>query len=312
MNLDDKIFVAGHNGLVGKAITSRLVSLGYKNVITQDRKQLDLCKKQHVENFFQCYKPNYVINAAAKVGGIHANNTFPADFILENLEIQNNLIHSSWLHGVKKFLFLGSVCIYPKFATVPIKEESLLTGMLEPTNEAYAIAKIAGIKMCQAYYRQHGFQSVCIMPSNLYGPGDNFHPENSHVIPGMIHKLATNNTQVVFWGDGSAQREFLHVDDMAAACLFLLKHPETGYGDVYNAGSGENISIKKLSDILVNITKYTGNITWDRDKPNGTPNRPLDSSKIRNLGWTPKIKLNDGLQNTYEWYLQNINNIRKI
>tara|TARA_R110000868_G_scaffold165572_1_gene399127 strand:+ start:1259 stop:2197 length:939 start_codon:yes stop_codon:yes gene_type:complete len=301
MELNAKIYVAGHRGLVGSAIVGHLQRLGYSNLVLQTRQQLDLMDPQQVEKFFQMYKPDYVFDAAAKVGGIYSNNTYSAEFIYENTMIQTNLIHNSWKYGVKKFLFLGSVCIYPKFAPVPVQESSLLNGALEPTNEPYAVAKIHGIKMCEAYYKQHGFKSVCIMPSNLYGPGDNFHDLNGHVIPAMMQKFYKNKKgTVVLWGDGTPQREFLHSTDMASACVFLMQHYDTGKAELINAGSGENISILELSKLLSNISNFQGSIIWDNSKPNGTPNRPLDNSKIFKMGWQPKIPLQQGLQETYK------------
>jgi len=295
-----KIYVAGHRGLVGSAIVKHLGSLGYSNLILKSRQELNLMDSRQVEEFFQTYKPDYVFDAAAKVGGIHSNDTYSADFIYENTLIQSNLIHNSWKYGVKKFLFLGSVCIYPKFAPVPIKESSLLNGSLEPTNESYAVAKIHGIKMCEAYYKQYKFPSVCIMPSNLYGPGDNFHDLNGHVIPAMMQKFYKNKKgTVILWGDGTPQREFLHSSDMASACVFLMQHQDTGKADLINAGSGENISILELSNLLSKISNFQGSIIWDKSKPNGTPNRPLDSTKILDMGWRPKISLQQGLQETY-------------
>lgn len=301
MDQNAKIYVAGHRGLVGSAIVKHLVSLGYRNLILKTRQELDLIDSLQVDQFFQTYKPDYVFDAAAKVGGIHSNNTYGAEFIYENTMIQNNLIHNSWKYGVKKFLFLGSVCIYPKFAPVPVKESSLLNGLLEPTNEPYAVAKIHGIKMCEAYYKQYKFPSVCIMPSNLYGPGDNFHDLNGHVIPAMMQKFYKNKTgNVTLWGDGTPQREFLHSADMASACVFLMQHKDINKAELINVGSGENISILELSKLISKVSSFNGNITWDKSKPNGTPNRPLDSSKILDMGWRPKITLHQGLKETYE------------
>ena len=304
MNLTDKIYIAGHRGLVGSAIVRYLTTHGYKNLICKTRQELDLSDPSQVEQFFKKYQPDYVFDAAAKVGGIYSNDTYSADFIYENTMIQTNLIHNSWKHGVKKFLFMGSVCIYPKFAPVPVQESSLLQGNLEPTNQAYAIAKIHGIKMCEAYYKQHSFKSVCIMPSNLYGPNDNFHSVNGHVIPAMIQKFHNNKTGTVsLWGDGSPQREFLHSDDMASACVFLMKSPNTGPAELINVGSGENISILQLSELIAQTTSFRGTIVWDDSRPNGTPNRPLDSSRILNMGWRPNISLSQGLKDVYEYFL---------
>lgn len=304
MNLTDKIYVAGHRGLVGSAIVRFLLARGFTNLICKTRQELDLRDPYQVENFFLKYQPDYVFDAAAKVGGIYSNDVYSADFIFENTMIQTNLIHNSCKHGVKKFLFMGSVCIYPKFAPVPVKESSLLQGSLEPTNQAYAIAKIHGIKMCEAYYKQHGFKSVCVMPSNLYGPNDNFHSVNGHVIPAMIQKFHNNKTgTVTLWGDGSPQREFLHSDDIASACVFLMKSPNTGQAELINVGSGENISILDLSRIVAQVTSYQGTIVWDKSRPNGTPNRPLDSSKILNMGWRPNISFQQGLRDVYQSFL---------
>jgi GDP-L-fucose synthase len=307
MDSNAKIYVAGHKGLVGSAIVRRLRELGYEDIITASRKELDLTNSNEVARFFHYERPDYVFDAAAKVGGIYANDTYSADFIYENLMIQNNLIHSSHVYNVKKFLFMGSVCIYPKYAETPVKEESLLTGYLEPTNEAYAIAKIAGIKMCQAYHKQYGMKCVSIMPSNLYGPNDNFHPDNGHVIPAMIRKFTDNPDSVTFWGDGSPYREFMYADDMADACIFLMNCDETQSGELINAGSGDDISIRELAWIVSELMNYKGKITWDTSRPNGTPKRPLDFSKIRQLGWHPKYSIIDGLKKTIEWYKENGN-----
>ena len=306
MDSESKIFVAGHRGLVGSAIVRVLKERGYTNILTRTRDELDLLDQKKVLDFFNDEKPEYVFDAAAKVGGIHANDTYSADFIYENIQIQTNLIHSAWKFGVKKFLFLGSVCIYPKFAEVPVREESLLTGHLEPTNDSYAIAKISGIKMLQAYYKQYGMKSVSLMPSNLYGPGDNFHPENSHVIPAMIVKFRNSNGKsVMFWGDGTPKREFLYSEDLADACLFAMDNFENA--ELINVGSGENVSIKELSNSIANVLGYGGEIKWDTSRPNGTPNRPLNCSKMTKMGWKPKHTLSRGLQKTYDWYIKNLN-----
>lgn len=304
MKKDSKIFVAGHRGLVGSSILRNLKDRGYVNIITKTRQELDLLNQNDVFEFFKHEKPEYVFDAAARVGGIYANDTFSGDFIYENIQIQTNLINSSYRCGVEKFLFLGSVCIYPKMAEVPVKEESLLTGYLEPTNDAYAIAKISGIKMLQAYYKQYGFKSVSLMPSNLYGPGDNFHPENGHVIPAMMTKFnSSNGKNVTFWGDGTPMREFLYADDLADACLFAMEHFESA--ELINVGSGENVSIKDLANIVSGVVGYTGKIEWDTSRPNGTPNRPLDYSKMTKLGWKPKHTLFEGLKKTYQWFIDN-------
>jgi GDP-L-fucose synthase len=301
MNKNSKIFVAGHRGLVGSAIVRTLTERGYTNIITRTRQELNLLNQNAVEHFFDTERPEYVFDAAARVGGIYANDTYSADFIYENIQIQTNLIHNSWKHGVKKFLFLGSVCIYPKFAEVPVKEESLLTGFLEPTNDAYAVAKISGIKMLQAYHKQYGFKSVSLMPSNLYGPGDNFHPENGHVIPAMMSKFNNSNGKTVsFWGDGTPMREFLYSDDLADACLFAMDKFESA--ELINVGSGYNVSIKELAETVAAVVGYGGEIKWDISRPNGTPNRPLDYSKMTELGWKPKYSLLSGLLKTYKWF----------
>jgi GDP-L-fucose synthase len=304
MKKDSKIFVAGHKGLVGSAIVRNLKENGYTNIITKTRQELDLLNQSDVFDFFVNEKPEYVFDAAARVGGIYANDTFSGDFIYENIQIQTNLINSSYRSGVEKFLFLGSVCIYPKFAEVPVKEESLLTGHLEPTNDAYAIAKISGIKMLQAYRKQYGFKSVSLMPSNLYGIGDNFHPKNGHVIPSMMQKFNNSDGKsVTFWGDGTPMREFLYADDLADACLFAMEHFENA--ELINIGSGENVTIANLAKTLASIVGYTGDIEWDTTRPNGTPNRPLDYSKMTELGWTPKHSLHQGLKKTYQWFIEN-------
>jgi GDP-L-fucose synthase len=303
MNKDSKIFVAGHRGLVGSAIVRTLKSRGYNNIVTRTRDQINLLDQKEVEYFFASEKIDYVFDAAARVGGIYANDTYGAEFIYENIQIQSNLIHYAWKYDVKKFLFLGSVCIYPKYAPVPVEEESLLNGELEPTNMPYAIAKISGIKMLEAYHKQHGFKSVSLMPCNLYGPNDNFHPDNGHVIPAMMTKL--NNSMgedISFWGDGSPRREFLYSEDLADACLFAMDNFESA--ELINVGSGENVSIKDLSDMISGVVGYTGKIGWDTTRPNGTPNRPLSSEKIRNLGWKPKHTLKEGLEKTYKWFVE--------
>jgi GDP-L-fucose synthase len=304
MNKDSKIFVAGHRGLVGSAIVRVLNERGHSNILTRTRNELNLLNQKEVFDFFDSEKPEYVFDAAAKVGGIYANDTYSGDFIYENIQIQTNLIHSAWKFGVKKFLFLGSVCIYPKFAEVPVREDSLLTGYLEPTNDAYAVAKISGIKMLQAYHKQYGMKSVSLMPSNLYGPGDNFHPDNGHVIPAMMTKFQNSGGKsVMFWGDGTPKREFLYSEDLADACLFAMDHFENA--ELINVGSGENVSIKELSNSVASVVKYDGEIKWDTSRPNGTPNRPLDCSKMTKLGWKPKHTLSQGLQKTYDWFIEN-------
>jgi len=300
MKTDDVIFVAGGRGLVGSAIVRRLEKAGYTNILAPTSKELDLRDQSDVQSYFALNKIDYVFDAAARVGGIYANDTYSGEFIYENLMIQTNLIDAAYTCGVKKFLFLGSVCIYPKFAPTPVKEDSLMTGFLEPTNDAYAVAKISGIKMLQAYYKQYGFNSVSLMPSNLYGPGDNFHPDNGHVIPAMMTKFARGDDTVTLWGDGTPTREFLYVDDLADACFFAMI--TCGGAEIYNVGSGIDVSIADLSVEVAEVTNYTGKIVWDTDRPNGTPKRPLDCSKFYHLGWKPKTSLKDGLKKTYDWY----------
>lgn len=303
-----KVFVAGHGGLVGSAIVRRLRSLGFTNLLLRTHADLDLTRQSSVESFFAAEAPKFVIVAAAKVGGIHANNTYPAEFIAVNIQIQTNLIDSSYRHGVKKLLFLGSSCIYPKFAPQPIPEEALLTGPLEPTNEWYAVAKIAGIKMCQAYRVQYGWDAVSAMPTNLYGPNDNFHPENSHVLPALMRRFhaakAAGAEEVVVWGSGSPLREFLHVDDLADAVVFLMEN----YSDLghVNVGSGNEVTIKELAELVKEVVGFEGKLVWDSSKPDGTPRKLMDNSKLSGLGWTPKIPLRDGLVDTYKWYVENV------
>lgn len=308
MNLDSKIFVAGHRGLAGSAITRFLQQKGYKNIILKTREELDLRKQNDVMNFFASEKPEFVFDAAAKVGGILANNTYPADFIYDNIMIQTNLINSAYKNDVKKFLFLGSVCIYPKESQLPIKEKYLMSGPLETTNEAYAIAKICGIKMCEFYKKHYGFNSISLMPTNLYGPGDNFHPQNSHVIPGLIHKFykakINNEPTVTCWGDGTPEREFLYIDDLASACHEMMQV----YNDaeIINVSSGVEYSIKEIAEMIKEVIDYSGNILWDTSKPNGTIKRPLCTNKIKKLGWFPSTTLREGLQKTISWYSENI------
>ncbi|KAL2482815.1 putative GDP-L-fucose synthase 2 [Forsythia ovata] len=302
------IFVAGHRGLVGSALVTKLQSLGYTNLLLRTHSELDLTIQSVVDAFFAAHKPFYVILSAAKVGGIHANNTYPGDFITINIQIQTNVITSAFKHNTKKLLFLGSSCIYPKFAPQPIPENSLLTGPLEPTNEWYAIAKISGIKMCQAYRIQHSFDAISAMPTNLYGPNDNFHPENSHVLPALLrrfHEAKVNNLEkVVVWGSGKPLREFLHVADLADALVFLMEK-YSGLEHV-NVGSGKEVSIKELTELVKEVVGYEGEIVWDSSKPDGTPRKLMDSSKLEGLGWEPKISLKDGLMDTYRWYLENV------
>lgn len=306
MDLNSKIWVAGHRGMVGSAIVRRLESLGYKNIITRSSTELDLRRQLDVEKFFELEKPEYVFLGAAKVGGIMSNNTYRADFIYDNLMIESNVIHSSHLYGVKKLLFLGSSCIYPKLAEQPLKEESLLSGYLESTNEPYSIAKIAGLKLCENYYNQYGDCFISCMPTNLYGPNDNYDLYNSHVLPALIrkfHEAKVNGLEVVeVWGTGSPYREFLHVDDLADACVFLMNN----YNDnqFINIGSGIELTIKDLVELISDIIGYTGEIYWNVDKPDGTPRKLLDVSKLGDLGWKAKIGLREGIMNVYREYIQ--------
>ena len=301
MNKESYIYIAGHNGLVGSAILRELSKQGFKNIITANRNELNLIDSTKVSKFFSENKIEYVFDAAARVGGISANDTYSGEFIYQNTMIQSNLIHYSYLNKIKKLLFLGSVCIYPKFAPTPVKEESLLCGELEPTNEAYAIAKIHGIKMLQAYNKQYGFKGLALMPCNLYGPNDNYHPENSHVIPALIRKFhEAKNGPVICWGDGTPMREFMYVDDLADAAIFSMSKYENA--EIINVGSGEDISIKNLAEMISKIIGFRGDISWDKTKKNGTPKRPLDYSKISKIGWKPKYKLKQGLEKTIKYF----------
>lgn len=312
MDYNSKIYVAGHLGLVGSAITRKLKSLGYENLVLKSKDELDLMNQTAVAGFFEKTKPEFVILAAAKVGGIMANDTYPAEFIYQNLQIQSNVIHNAYLNGVKKLLFLGSSCIYPRECPQPIKEEYLLTGALEATNEPYAIAKIAGLKMCQSYNRQYGANFIAVMPTNLYGPNDNFDLESSHVIPALIrkfHEAKINNLPAVgLWGSGRPKREFLHVDDMADGCIFMMKNfnpnkEDNKAGRIFlNLGTGEDITIKELAETICKIVDYKGKIDWDESKPDGTPRKLLEVDKLRALGWKHKIELADGLKETYDYY----------
>jgi GDP-L-fucose synthase len=307
MDSESKVFVAGNRGLVGSAIVRNLIAKGYKNIYSAPRTHFDLRDQNDVEKYFEVNRPEYVFLAAAKVGGIKANNDYPAQFIRDNLQIQTNVIDAAYRHGVKKLMFLGSSCIYPKFATQPITEDQLMTGLLEPTNDAYAIAKIAGIKMCQAYYAQYGFKAISLMPTNLYGPNDNFDLENSHVLPALIRRFheakESNAPYLECWGDGSAMREFLYVNDMAEASIYCMLN----YDDleIINIGTGEDLTIKSLTEKIVDVIGYTGEVRWDTSKPNGTPRKVLNVDKIKSLGWEPKISLREGIEKTYEWYLKN-------
>lgn len=308
MRKDAKIYVAGHRGLVGSAILRKLQADGYTNLVYRTSQELDLRDRNQVDRFFEEEKPEYVFLAAAKVGGIVANNEYPADFIRDNLMIQTNVIDAAYRNGVKKLLFLGSTCIYPKFAPQPLKEEYLLTGELEPTNEPYAIAKIAGIKMCQSYNRQYGTKYISVMPTNLYGPNDNFDLHTSHVLPALIrkfHEAKVNNAPYVeVWGTGTPRREFLYSDDLADACVFLMNNYEEN--EIINVGVGEDISIKELAEKIKNIVGYQGEIKFDTTKPDGTPRKLVDVSKINALGWKASISLDEGLQKAYQWFLENV------
>lgn len=313
MDNKSKVLVAGANGMVGSAIVRNLESKGYINIIKATRQVVDFTDQEATDAFFKFIKPEYVFVAAAKVGGIMANNNYKADFLTENLRIQTNIIDSANRWNVKKLLFLGSSCIYPKFANQPIAEDQLMTGPLEPTNDAYAIAKIAGIMMCQAYRQQHGFNAISLMPTNLYGPNDNFDLETSHVLPAMIAKYHYAKTEgytidmggpwypdVTHWGDGSARREFLHVDDLAEACYICMHHYNGA--EHINVGTGEDVTIKELAETISNVIGFPGFTQWDTTKPNGTPRKVLNVDKIKSLGWEPKISLHEGIKSTYEWY----------
>ena len=308
INPDDRFFVAGHRGMVGSAICRALQRSGYKNLLTASREELNLLNLQGVQRWFAENNPSVVVLAAAKVGGIHANDTYPADFLLENLKIQTNVIETAWRNGVKRLLFLGSSCIYPKLAVQPIKEESLLTGALEPTNEWYAIAKIAGIKLCESLKKQYGFDAISLMPTNLYGPGDNYHPENSHVLPALIRRFheakASGAESVTCWGTGEPMREFLHVDDLGDASVFSLENWSPGLGEVVflNVGTGIDLTIRKLAELVAEATGYQGKIIWDKSKPDGTPKKQLNIFKLASRGWHPSISLEDGLKSTIADY----------
>lgn len=305
MDKNDRLYIAGHRGMVGSAIHRFLTGQGYANIVTASSSDLDLQDTQNVNRFFQENKPDYVFLAAAKVGGIYANDTYPADFLYENLMIQNNVIHAAFENKVTKLLFLGSSCIYPRFAEQPIKEESLLSGYLESTNEAYAIAKIAGIKLCQAYHKQHGCNFISVMPTNLYGYGDNYHPENSHVLPALIRRFheakEQNKGEVAIWGTGKPLREFMFADDLAEACYFLMQH----YNDpaLINVGTGEEISILDLAKLIAETIGYTGKIVFDSSKPDGTPRKLMDSSRLKGLGYRYKVGLKEGVALAYEDFL---------
>ena len=312
LHRSDKIYVAGHRGLVGSAIVRNLKKNGYNNLLLRTSKELNLTNQSDVNLFFEKEKPDYIFLAAAKVGGIHANDTYPADFIRVNLQIQTNIIDAAYRNDARKLLFLGSSCIYPKLAPQPMKEEHLLTGELEPTNEWYAIAKIAGIKMCQAYKKQYGFNAISLMPTNLYGPGDNFNLENSHVMPALIRKFhdakINKLPEVEVWGTGTPKREFLHVDDMADASVYLMINYD---GEEFvNVGVGEDVSIKELAEIVKDTVGFEGELKFDTSKPDGTPRKLLNVSKLNKAGWNAKISLKVGVESTYKWFLENIENVR--
>jgi GDP-L-fucose synthase len=303
----DKIFVAGHRGLVGSALVRKLQQDGFSDLLMRDRSELDLSNEADVGRFFAREKPAMVVFAAAKVGGIKANNDLPVEFLLENLEMQNNVARAAYETGVRKLLFLGSSCIYPKLAPQPIPESALLTGLLEPTNEAYAIAKIAGIKLCQAYAREYGANFISAMPTNLYGPNDNFDLLSSHVLPALLRKAHVAKQEgmreLMVWGSGTPRREFLHVDDLAAACVFLLEKYDSP--EIINIGCGEDISIRELAELICDVVGFKGDLAWDATKPDGTPRKLLDVSKIHALGWRHRIGLRNGIARTYEWFLEN-------
>ena len=312
MNEGGRIYVAGHQGLVGAAIVRRLRELGYTNLLLRTRAELDLCNQAAVEAFFASERPEYVFLAAAKVGGILANSTYPADFLRDNLQIQVNVIESARRHGVAKLCFLGSSCIYPKLAPQPLREEYLLTGPLEPTNEWYAIAKLAGIKLCQAYSRQYGFSAISLLPTNLYGPGDNFSLQNSHVLPALIRRFhearERGDAELVVWGTGTPRREFLHVDDLADACVFLMRNYAAD--EPINVGVGEDLSIAELAALVARVVGFQGRLAFDASKPDGTPRKLLDTRRINDLGWRPRIPLETGVAATYRWFLDHRTGLR--
>jgi GDP-L-fucose synthase len=306
------VYVAGHKGLVGSALLRHLQKKGYRNILVRTRQELDLRQSDAVRNFFSQAKPEAVVVAAAKVGGIKANSDYPVEFLLENLQIQNNLIAASFEFGVKKLLFLGSSCVYPKLAPQPIHEESLLAGPLEPTNEPYAIAKIAGIKLCQAYAQQYGMDFICAMPTNIYGPGDNFDLEKSHVLAALIRKVheakLRNQREVTIWGTGTPRREFLHADDLADALGFLLENYDSS--EIINVGCGEDLTIRELVEIVAQVIGFEIDLVFDTTKPDGTPRKLLDTTRLQALGWKPQISLNDGIRQTYQWFLESSAQLR--
>jgi len=315
MNLSDKIYIAGHRGLVGSAIVRQLEERGFTNLLMRTHKELDLTNQTQVQDFFKQEQPGYVILAAAKVGGIHANNTYPADFIYQNMMIEANVINSAYENKVKRLLFLGSTCIYPKAVEQPMREDALLTDVLEPTNEPYALAKIAGIKLCESYNRQHGTDFRSIMPTNLYGVNDNFHPENSHVIPALMRRFheakVNNDAEVVVWGTGNAMREFLYVDDMAQASLFVLELDEQTYKantqpmlSHINVGTGKDTTIREMSETMKQVVGYEGKLTFDTTKPDGAPRKLIDITRLKKMGWEYSVDLERGLKKTYKWYLE--------
>jgi len=321
-DLNQSVFVAGHRGMVGSAIVRRLKALGYPNIFTAGRDELNLLDQAAVQGYFQANKVDQVYLAAAKVGGIHANNTYPADFIYENLMIEANIVHAAHVSGVQKLLFLGSSCIYPKHAEQPMKEAALLTGILEPTNEPYAIAKIAGIKLCESYNRQHGRDYRSVMPTNLYGPHDNYHPENSHVIPALLRRfheaVQRGDEEVVIWGSGTPMREFLHVDDMAAASVHVMELDEALYRSNtqpilshINVGTGVDCTIRELAETIARVTGFGGRLTFDASKPDGTPRKLMDVSRLKALGWQASISLETGLRDAYAWFVTNVEQARQ-
>lgn len=312
MEKDTKIYIAGHHGLVGAAIVQRLKKGGWTNLLLRTHAELDLTHQSSVDDFFAQEKPDYVFLAAAKVGGIHANSTYPVDFIVDNIAIELNVISSAYKSGVKRLMFLGSSCIYPKHCPQPMKEEYLLTGSLEPTNEPYAVAKIAGIKMCEAYNRQYGTDYVSVMPTNLYGPNDNFDLQTSHVLPALIRKFheakERGDEKVVIWGTGKPRREFLYVDDMADACVFIMN--KDGFTDMVNIGVGEDVTIGELANLVGEVIEYEGRLEFDTEKPDGTPQKLLDVNRLSSLGWQAKTTLRDGIHLTYQWFLANQRSLR--